>query len=119
MTPCMEWHGMAWHDAGHIEKRVRITPIRPMRHFFYKRGDRIFLWWLIMGSALYLYELWKMLFSEGVKGYFVHSQDSSWNRFEWCVPSVALRCPIGTARLLDCPHPGTPAPPVPCLALLN
>ena len=32
---------------------------------------------------VYLLELRKMLLDDGFSGYFFHSQDSTWNEFDW------------------------------------
>jgi hypothetical protein len=73
--------------SGHIERHTRITPMRPMRRFFWSGfdnpDDRTFMWWVFVGCLLYLLELRKMLLDDGFSGYFFHSQDSTWNKFDW------------------------------------
>ena len=58
-----------------------------MRRFFWSGfdnpDDRTFMWWVFVGCLLYLLELRKMLLDDGFSGYFFHSQDSTWNKFDW------------------------------------
>ena len=53
-----------------------------MRSFFFSAQDNYFYGWVIVGCLFYLFEIRKLLV-EGFAGYFLKSQDASWNRFEW------------------------------------